>query len=222
MDRYGFVYKTTNLLNGKIYIGQKKYTKNNTLNPIPSYMGSGSIIKDEIKKFGKDNFKRDILCWCFNREEADALEKYFIKKYNTMNSNIGYNIVSGGQIHIPKELIGLYGEKNPNYGNRWTDEQKLKMSILAKSRNTYGENNPNYGNKWSKEQKHKMSIFKKLSKVSYMSNNPRAVKVKCIEDNKIYGCMKELALELGLKDSLVRRYINQNKQINGKTYIKIK
>lgn len=147
----------------------------------------------KLKKFGKDNFKRDILCWCFNREEADTLEKYFIKKYNTMNSNIGYNIVSGGQIHIPKELIGLYGEKNPNYGNRWTDKQKLKMSI-----------------------------FKKLSKASYMSNNPRAVKVKCIEDNQTYGCMKELALELGLKDSLVRRYINQNKQINGKTYIKIK
>lgn len=55
-----------------------------------------------------------------------------------------------------------------------------------------------------------------------MSNNPRAVKIMCVEDGKIYGCMKELAIELDLKDSIVRSRINKGKQINGENIYKNK
>ena len=46
------IYKTINLINGKIYIGQD--TKND-----PNYLGSGKIIKEAIKKYGKKNFTED-------------------------------------------------------------------------------------------------------------------------------------------------------------------
>lgn len=221
-NKYGFVYKVTNLINGKIYVGQKKYTRSNMINPMPSYLGSGSKIVKAVKEFGRENFKREILCWCENRQCADDMEIYFIKYFNSTNPDIGYNITSGGQLIMPKEITSCFGVDNPNYGNKWTDEQKLKMSEFAKSRNISGERNPNYGNKWSDEQKKRTSDKLKESGAVSMSNNPRATKIQCVEDGNIYGCMKELSIEISWRHEKVMDYIRKNKKINGKTYIKIK
>lgn len=54
-----YIYKITNLLNGKIYVG--KHTCKNIEN---LYYGSGVAIKSAIKKYGKENFKKDVLCFC--------------------------------------------------------------------------------------------------------------------------------------------------------------
>jgi len=48
------IYKSTNLVNGKFYVGQD--SKN-----YPDYYGSGLILKIAIDKYGKDNFKKEIL-----------------------------------------------------------------------------------------------------------------------------------------------------------------
>ena len=55
------IYKTTNLINNKIYIGQD--SRNN-----PYYYGSGTIITLAIKKYGKNNFKKEILETCNNKK----------------------------------------------------------------------------------------------------------------------------------------------------------
>ena len=116
MNRYGFIYKTTNLINNKIYIGQKVYKKNNDIqSPVPSYLGSGIKLKSAIKKYGKKNFKREILCWCLKQKSLDDFEKFFIKYYNSMDENIGYNLCEGGQTDIPKEMLHRFGKENPNY-----------------------------------------------------------------------------------------------------------
>lgn len=83
------IYKTTNLLNGKIYIGKDK--KNNK-----NYFGSGVALKESIKKHGKNNFKKEFICFCNNLEELNKKEKYYIKFYNSQDRNIGYNITEGG------------------------------------------------------------------------------------------------------------------------------
>jgi hypothetical protein len=54
------IYKTTNLINNKIYIGQSKY--NNC-----DYLGSGSLLKKAIKKYGKQNFKKEIIEYCHTK-----------------------------------------------------------------------------------------------------------------------------------------------------------
>lgn len=59
MDYY--IYMTTNLINGKKYIGQHKGKVND------SYLGSGTTITKAIQKYGKENFKKDILCMCATR-----------------------------------------------------------------------------------------------------------------------------------------------------------
>lgn len=50
-DKPMVIYKTTNLINGKIYIGQDSKDR-------PNYYGSGKLIHRAIKKYGKENFKK--------------------------------------------------------------------------------------------------------------------------------------------------------------------
>ncbi len=72
------IYKTTNLINGKIYIGQD--TKNN-----PKYLGSGIIIEQAIKKYGSKNFKKEVIEFCTDQAELNDREKYWIKELNSQN-----------------------------------------------------------------------------------------------------------------------------------------
>lgn len=81
------IYKTTNLINGKIYIGKDK---NNNQN----YYGSGKILKLAIKKYGKENFSKEILEKCDDEKNWLVREVYWIEKYNSIKE--GYNIAIGG------------------------------------------------------------------------------------------------------------------------------
>ncbi|MCR4661666.1 MAG: GIY-YIG nuclease family protein [Clostridia bacterium] len=85
---YGYIYKTTNLINNKFYIGQHKNNKNNS-----SYLGSGKILKYAINKYGKENFKLEILEECDSQQKLNEREKYWIKILKNENC---YNISDGG------------------------------------------------------------------------------------------------------------------------------
>ena len=87
----GYVYKTSNLTNNKIYIGKRQ--KSNFDN---YYLGSGKKLKSAIKCYGKENFKCEVLQWCFTIDELNIAEKYWINKYESQNPEIGYNISDGG------------------------------------------------------------------------------------------------------------------------------
>tara|TARA_B110000114_G_scaffold184318_1_gene227717 strand:+ start:1340 stop:2671 length:1332 start_codon:yes stop_codon:yes gene_type:complete len=89
--KYMFVYCTTNLVNGKIYIGQ-----HSTNNLKDRYKGSGLLISKAFKKYGKDNFKFEIIEFSDSREYLDKLEKTLISNYKALNNDIGYNIHQGG------------------------------------------------------------------------------------------------------------------------------
>jgi hypothetical protein len=68
---YGYIYKTTNLVNGFIYIGQHKSRKFT-----PNYKGSGTLITGAMVKFGVANFKVELVQRCNSQEELDAAEQY--------------------------------------------------------------------------------------------------------------------------------------------------
>ena len=91
------VYKITNTINGKIYIGAEK-----TKNIFDKYYGSGTLIKKAVKKYGIENFKKEIL-YVFNNQkdmyekERELVNEKFIKKENTYNLRIGGK---GGWGHI--------------------------------------------------------------------------------------------------------------------------
>ena len=86
---YYTIYKTTNKVNGKVYIGAHK-TKN--LND--NYMGSGKYLNYAITKHGIDNFTKDILYTFDNPEEmftkeAEIVTVEFIAETNTYNLKVG-------------------------------------------------------------------------------------------------------------------------------------
>lgn len=86
------IYKITNKINNKTYIGQHKYSNIND-----GYMGSGKLLKKAIKKYGIENFNKEILVENINtREEIDELEiNYILLEKN--NGKAEYNITSGGE-----------------------------------------------------------------------------------------------------------------------------
>ena len=87
----GYIYLTTCLVNGKIYVGQSINHRD-----INTYLGSGIAFKCALRKYGKDNFKKTILVdniSCLN--ELNKLERYFISKYDCLYPN-GYNLDLGG------------------------------------------------------------------------------------------------------------------------------
>lgn len=83
------IYKTTNLVNGKIYIGQD--SKNN-----PEYLGSGLKLNRAIQKYGKHNFKKEILEICETREHLNLREIHWIHELKSTDDKIGYNLTYGG------------------------------------------------------------------------------------------------------------------------------
>lgn len=84
------VYLTTNKVNDKKYIGVD--TKDD-----PNYFGSGVVIKQSIKKYGKENFKREILESSDNVKYIFEREIYWINTYNAIESNEFYNLADGGK-----------------------------------------------------------------------------------------------------------------------------
>lgn len=88
--KYHFIYKTLNLLNGKYYIGMHS---TNNLND--GYIGSGTYLKRSIKKYGKDNFKFEILSFHLNRKELVEAEKKYITEA-VMKDWLCMNLRSGG------------------------------------------------------------------------------------------------------------------------------
>lgn len=94
------IYQTTNLINGKIYIGCHK-TK--TLDD--GYLGSGKLLKQAIIKYGKDNFKRDILYECSSSDEMFSMESKIVNM-NFISRNDVYNIATGGHGYLNFGVIG--------------------------------------------------------------------------------------------------------------------
>ena len=125
---FGFIYLTTNCINQKRYIGQ-------TIRPpTQNYFGSGSVFLQALKKYGKRNFVRTIVCFCDTQEELDAKEKELIALWNPE-----YNIHEGGS--------------EGNWMKYATDEQKAARSKKAADSNR--------GKKRSVEARMRMSAAKK-------------------------------------------------------------
>ncbi len=83
------VYKTTNNINGKVYIGLHE-----TENLMDEYLGSGVFLRQAIKKYGKDNFKKEVLFVFDNKEDMIVKEKElvnegFVKRQDTYNMSMG-------------------------------------------------------------------------------------------------------------------------------------
>jgi group I intron endonuclease len=125
------IYKITNNLNNKIYIGQDR-------NNNPSYFGSGKKIQSAIKKYGKENFVKEIIEECIDENHMNEREVYWISKYNSQDRKIGYNISDGGkegdrQIGQDIAKNGIYNYWVEKYGQVEADiRKKQKIEKIVK------------------------------------------------------------------------------------------
>lgn len=118
--KFNFVYVTTNLINGKQYVGDYSTNDIDSYKSI-HYLGSGRPhFINALKKYGKENFKREILEFFPTKKEAYNAQEKYIKIYNTLTPN-GYNI-------SPK---GGYGV-NESYLNEET-KKKISISLMNHS-----------------------------------------------------------------------------------------
>lgn len=154
---YGVIYKITNKLNNKSYIGRKKiYSKN--YNDLHNYFGSGIHIINSIKKYGIENFKKEYLDVAYSDEELDKKEIYYIEKYNTFKE--GYNATKGGE-HFRGEFSNneLRKQKISEWSkNFWKDDEnrnKVINSRIGKKRNsvTKKKMSESAKNSWTEERR---------------------------------------------------------------------
>ena len=86
----GVIYKTTNLVNGKWYIGKDERNR-------PWYLGSGILLRKAVQKYGKENFRKEILDNAKTKEDLAELEKKIITETNAVNDPMSYNLAAGGK-----------------------------------------------------------------------------------------------------------------------------
>ena len=152
------VYKTTNLINGKIYIG--KHVQEDT-HEFDGYLGSGTAMKYAIKKYGKINFVRETLSVFNNESECLGEEARYISEYADQD---GYNIM---------QEAGSSTTHNESTRKKLSDASARyyasggKNSMLGRTHSEYtielmkatrgGENNAMYNKKHTDETKYKMT-----------------------------------------------------------------
>lgn len=145
MKKYNYIYKITNLINGKIYIGKHSSNKIDD-----TYMGSGKIIKRAEQKYGLNNFIKNIIAYTDNEAALNFLERLYIKKYKSKDLSIGYNLTDGGDGTLG---ISRSGKDHWNYGRHLSDETKRKISETNK-----GHMSPRKGIHLSDETKEKLRL----------------------------------------------------------------
>ena len=170
--KFHYFYKITNLINNKFYFG---IHSTNNLND--GYMGSGTRLKYAFEKYGKENFKKEILKYFECREDASNYEEYMITE-SLLNDDNCYNIRYGGDNGGTQGLISV----TDKFGNR--------TSVFSDDpRYVSGELYPIWcGKKHTKEQKEK--VRKKMTPKD--SKNDR---IWVNRDGKVKYLRKELLEE---------------------------
>lgn len=220
------IYKYTNSITGKVYIGQTS----KTLSERAQYKGSNYrqciAFYEAITEYGWDSFIPEIIDTANTQSEAYEKEAYYIQKYNSDDSRFGYNILPGGQPgaiadsvreKISSKAKDRYKDKtvNPMYGKTHTKETLSKMSECK-----MGSKNPMYGTTWNETQRIKCGTKGKklnLSKEQREILGERVRKVgkevglnsvRCIEDDKVFNSITEAASEYGITVSTLSGHLH--------------
>ena len=125
------IYKTTNTINGKIYVGQDK-------NNNPNYYGSGKLLQKAIRKYGKEKFKKEVLEVCESESHLNNREVFWIREMNSTDRSVGYNISDGskeGDRKIGHDIAkgGIYNYWVKKYGVEEAERRnQIKIEKIRK------------------------------------------------------------------------------------------
>ena len=154
------LYKTTNIINGKFYVGIHKQNPKVPPYEFDGYLGSGKILIDSLKKYGKNNFVRETLSIFESKSEAEKAEKLMVDRLFLENKDV-YNLIEGGGCP-------------PYHPTLWTGKKHKDITKIKISLNRSGKA---MGNKhWTKDPSKRQSYNLMIEKNS----------MKAIEFNKTF------------------------------------
>lgn len=218
------IYKITNEVNGKVYIGQSNDIKTRWNHEHGGKSTKNISLKKDIEKFGLENFKYEILIEEIDLNKRNLLEKEFIKKYNSINPELGYNVSTGGNCNYThseewkkKQSLRLkkYYKENPNW---LTEERREKFKEAGKYKRTEEWKKQvsirRKGCKHSEETKKKISLINKKriergdennpffdkekhKKIIKLASEAKYKKVKCVETGEVFSSVKEAKEKYG-------------------------
>jgi group I intron endonuclease len=229
----GIIYKITNKVNGKIYIGQTTQTmelrwyghcSDNEKTPL----------HNAIKKYGKDNFLVEEIDRGTTYYELNGKEIRYIKEFNSLSHDNGYNVMNGGRRMYVQNLSQETKNKisisrkeyykthdHPNLGKSFSEETKNKISLSRKEYYKTHEHH-NKGVKVSDEQKQKISTTLSGRNISEEHKNNISKSLKGIKRSEEFKNKLSIAktkdVSEGLSpndiENIIDLYQNQNKDIH--------
>ena len=191
MTTMGYVYKTTNIKNGKVYIGQSK----KCIQKSSRYIGSGKFFLRAVKEFGRDCFVKEIIeeIDSNNCSLLDEREKYWIFYYDSTNPDNGYNLTKGG--------AGW-----SSFGMKRSDETREKQSKKRLGKEPW---NKGLTGMYSDEQKQKMIDNRKIK--SGFKQRPKFI-WSCPKGD--FYKRKEVADIYGVSTTTISLWVNDNMNDN--------
>lgn len=203
------IYKTTNLINGKQYIGKDK-------NNDPNYIGSGADLKIAIKEYGKHSFKKEIIEHCNSINHLVERETYWLNYYDVENNPNFYNktnkpfgnsgLSESTKIKISKAKKGIA----LNHGDKISKGRTGLTSLNYKQGSEHG----NYNKPKSEQHKKNISLVRIGKKhnldwcLNIKNNRQKCIEVKSkpviqLDKNnniiKEYKSITEARNETGIK-----------------------
>lgn len=217
------IYKVTNLINGKCYVGQSKNIQRRFWeHRCISHEGNKNLRKDLIQ-FGKENFSYDVIEEC-SIEQLDEKEKFWISKINPE-----YNTYNGGKAafsvseHI-REQLRLAGKRQWNEMSKEEKEKVIKYNLKGpRIGHSVSESareklrKANLGKKQSEETLQKRAATMKKKKENGYVRDSRAwfKSVRCIENDTIYESVKAAANALNVPRSGISAVLHKRQETTG-------
>jgi len=192
------IYKITNLVNGKVYIGQsvnlyKRFSHH--MQDLRNKRHANKHLQSAWNRYGEHNFNFEIIEIC-NEKILDMREQYWIKYFKSTNRKFGYNLEDGGNKnkHLTEEVKKKIGESNKGHKMPEEVKQKLRECHLGKPLSLEVRKKLSMANKGKHRTEKQKEMLRKFHKGKPLSEE---TKQKLSESHKILN--KKQVIEIRAK-----------------------
>lgn len=234
LEKFGIIYRITNKINKKIYIGQtiqgikKRWWQHRYEAKKDKQL---LLISRAIKKYNESNFIIEEIDKCDSQEELNYFETYWIDYFDATNKKIGYNIKYGGGRNQISDYERL---KRAKFFIKCIETEEIFISyksaanykgISAGNISSCISNRKSYlslnGCRWERINKNEVKDLSKViicDKPSKKAEKTNIKKIECIETREIYPSISFLSKKINIGKTVLLRIINENIKWNNLSY----
>ena len=226
------VYKITNQINGKIYVGQTSFSIEKRWRE--HVVSKKSLISKAVRKYGEESFSIECLEKCSSVEELNQKEIHYIALLKSTQRDVGYNVEFGG-LHSPmtnetkqKLSIAHQGKKLSKEhkdriglscsGKKRSEETKTLMSQSFKGRTHSEETRKKISEATTGRVAHNQGVAQSEETKLKLSQSKNSIKIKvlCIDNGTIYESISAAARSLNVSKRAIQLVLRgKNKTVKG-------